>query len=49
MARDHVVERALEHRDIHRTDDADRADQDEPRAECSARVTLVERAESIPA
>ncbi len=43
MAGDHVVERALQHRDIHRAGDAQRADHHEPEAERPAVVALVER------
>ncbi|HJY58308.1 MAG TPA: hypothetical protein VJ418_18155 [Streptosporangiaceae bacterium] len=42
MARDHVVERALQDREVHRAGDADCGDQDEPAAERSAVVALVQ-------
>jgi hypothetical protein len=42
MARDHVIERALQHREIHRTGDAERGDQQEPPAERPAVVALVQ-------
>ena len=41
MARDHVVERALQHRQIHRTGDTERGNDHEPAAERPAVITLV--------
>ena len=42
MARDHVIERALEHREVHRAGDAERGNYQVPAAERPAVVTLVE-------
>jgi hypothetical protein len=42
MARDHIVERTLQHRQIHRTSDTERGNDQVPAAERPAFITLVE-------
>jgi hypothetical protein len=47
MARDHIVERALEHREIHRAGDSERGNNQIPATERPAVGTLVRRTGSV--